>query len=1347
MPDVSALEKWSGKIAAADPTLSEVNYGLTPEKSYGWLGSMESITADRIPEDYVAGASSTNWLYLPRNGVWRRRGGQTVQFDTLSGGASVTGLLTAASSDFPGKGRQVEEFLSESVTDGVPTISALVTKETVMSGLDDGWFANFWWRDQVNSANRTMCDEYSTSDVYPIPGNAQTYLVVPLWHGSGDGVITRGVSEFQRRLLLSGSRRFLKVGNWWYFPNLMGTPCRWNGGRAASAYTSLVVGNPILLGTGGGLNWGHSTLVLNNAASPTGTDLTWDDALNDRADSPYLFATGGPGNILSIWNLSTVDNSVASWTVRWRGLYDPVGDAPPSASHLLQWGLTRANGDIQYSNNVTPFGFTVTTSSMGDTMATFTYDLSFAVPYANGEPPNRLSMAVINSGAGLPAGTSVVVADVQVYPTGSSATTAYNRLIPTGPLPPTHAGTLSAGSLSTSSSQALERAPDADGTVNGWLNQASSGSNLYQSIDESTASDLDYIQGPAEGAVGASESCEIKFEDFNFQPADDSVILIKARIRDSSGPTGFCRVALYNGTYEIETFPIFTASDTVTLYTFQVSSAKIAQANADGQLWDDLRVQFTQTAILANFYMQVTWARIFYTPEVAGSWSGRDRFMYSVAYRFEDGSIWAPCTPRFPSTTLTSGYNIFTVDASNPTTRYDYVQWSNIPIGPHGTVGRILLRTTKVDATETGEDLKLNPFDLRIVQELYDNTTTTYRDYQADDFGLAEDSAGLFIRYDHIMPPRSRYIAGGDMRVVHTYGGRNPCAIIIAPVGRAADYDLNVLDTDSTAYSSQGSYMRVRFESDGTKFLDLVQSDGTTPDTVVSFGFSTYTTLQLLVDALNATTFAASTLQWRAQLCPGANPEAPTATSLTPTYREIGSIVTTSGSRNISKAAGGLSVVGVGTFVSGTGITAGSYITRIDSDTQLQLNQNATASGTVELTFYASLGDAPSSGALGWQRVIANSLPGFIYHAESYLDDDPIDKSGVWMTVATPGSSRSAANLWSGKTANFFKPPVSAGISTGGASVDQGFVLPFSDGVYALKNTVNTSSGIDEDYKLIALNEHEGCCAWQTVCRGAGFVPYLKGTGLYAADLDREILLSEAIYQHAPATGGLSYEIPLSIAATGKDDDTAYAIAAVMRGAIWLNYRVSGDTRPSRQYCYDFSTGKDASGLKALLRPNGEPWGWSVPLVRPFTAMGTGRRSDGLHLYGWNDANAGTGIGRIDEFETGETDNGTAISATLLTPWLKADDGWRLSAQEIWIQHKAPAGATVLLDYHRSYSDVTSTLTPSTTPGIVLREIKHLPQAARTVTAACYLGYRQTAGSAAELRSLTPRIRRVQSYT
>jgi hypothetical protein len=576
----------------------------------------------------------------------------------------------------------------------------------------------------------------------------------------------------------------------------------------------------------------------------------------------------------------------------------------------------------------------------------------------------------------------------------------------------------------------------------------------------------------------------------------------------------------------------------------------------------------------------------------------------------------------------------------------------------------------------------------------------------------------------------------------------------LAPVSVTTLYDLNVADTVASAYSNPSSYYRIT-----TTGLDLVRDSGS-GTSIRSFLFATYTTLEALVDAINSTSFTdtnwsdpTKATQWRAQVLPGVNPQVACATALCPTSRSITSVVTTISTTSITKAGGGLSAIPVGAFVTGTGITDGTYVTAIVSDTALTLSANATASGTVTLTFVAGTGDsitgATHSTYEGYVRVISNALPGFLYFNKTYLSQFPIEKDAIWMTVGNPESVKSAANCFSGAGPNKHKPDRDVGQSMGIAGIENGFVTPFRLNRAVISNTRDMGTGLDKDYHLF-ISDDSGCCG--PIVQGNNMCFVCVPEGWIAKDLSGERLISGAIYKHPTSdattgTGDFSYEMPLAIGAAAADTDTLFMYAAVLRSALWVNYRSSG-ALPNRQVVYDFSSADAPSGIASVLHKDGSPFGWSNPLTRAFSCMAEGHRADGAHLYGWNDANAGsTGDGRIDEFETTDTDNGTAIAASLTTGWFRFGVG-KLSAQEIWLEHVTPAGAVVALKFHRSYQDDAYPMTPTAGSGLVVtREPKYLPLPARAPTAACFLEWDQTSGGASEVRILELHAKDLPSYT
>jgi hypothetical protein len=184
---------------------------------------------------------------------------------------------------------------------------------------------------------------------------------------------------------------------------------------------AIVPSTPIYLGLSGPGNDMFNSVygAAINPEAPTGTDLLWYQQINTEDNSDWIFGTGADGG-RSRWTLTdTIDSSINQWTIRFSALYDPVGDAPPAASHLLQFGLTDSSGDIQYYN------YTVTTSTLGSSFEIHTVDLDFSPPFGSGDPyPNSLQINVITGGAGLPAGTSIQIAWVEIYPTATGLTTS-----------------------------------------------------------------------------------------------------------------------------------------------------------------------------------------------------------------------------------------------------------------------------------------------------------------------------------------------------------------------------------------------------------------------------------------------------------------------------------------------------------------------------------------------------------------------------------------------------------------------------------------------------------------------------------------------------------------------------------------------------------------------------------------------------------------------------------------------------------------------------------------------------------------------------------------------------------
>jgi hypothetical protein len=126
--------------------------------------------------------------------------------------------------------------------------------------------------------------------------------------------------------------------------------------------------------------------------------------------------------------------------------------------------------------------------------------------------------------------------------------------------------------------------------------------------------------------------------------------------------------------------------------------------------------------------------------------------------------------------------------------------------------------------------------------------------------------------------------------------------------------------------------------------------------------------------------------------------------------------------------------------------------------------------------------------------------------------------------------------------------------------------------------------------------------------------------------------------------------------------------AMVEGGSLWVSFRVSGDTAPSRRMRYDFSANHRSSGLHEVLAPDGRPFPWSPPHVyaspRSCGVMGWIEDAGGAQLFCANDLDAD---GQIERFNNGNTDGGVDIASQAWGP-LDLCDTMRLKqAMKFWL--------------------------------------------------------------------------------
>ena len=241
------------------------------------------------------------------------------------------------------------------------------------------------------------------------------------------------------------------------------------------------------------------------------------------------------------------------------------------------------------------------------------------------------------------------------------------------------------------------------------------------------------------------------------------------------------------------------------------------------------------------------------------TWVDGDTFYVSCVFQFEDGSFSAPFIPRPVNATLTSGLGLVTVGTIGGSNKYAVLTFRSVPIGPHGTIARIMVRTPKQNRTAAGDTITVSPLDLRVMGVLRNNTQSVFLAYDGDDDSLIEDSD--VVRYDHVMPRRARYIGTGDQRVILSYTLPNTAAIELSLCNLNAaatdNMDVNVPDTDAAPYNDLEAHL-VRITSSQ---LELHYNPAAAPNfggggNAVAFTFATYDTIGKLVDAINATSTA-----------------------------------------------------------------------------------------------------------------------------------------------------------------------------------------------------------------------------------------------------------------------------------------------------------------------------------------------------------------------------------------------------------------------------------------------------------------------------------------------------------
>lgn len=638
---------------------------------------------------------------------------------------------------------------------------------------------------------------------------------------------------------------------------------------------------------------------------------------------------------------------------------------------------------------------------------------------------------------------------------------------------------------------------------------------------------------------------------------------------------------------------------------------------------------------------------------VAGSsWSKGDTFFVSCLYKFKDGSYSMPFLPRPVSATLTGGLGAVQVGgAPDGTTKYQYITWSNIPIGPEGVVARYLLRTPKYNTSPaTGVFPAL--LDLRIAAIIPNNTQTSWNDYNGTDTTLVNDP--LIVRFDHVWARPGRHTWQADHRIFVGNTKICPAAIVLAP-------NLNVADTSASISTDNYEFTMSGTTTAGNIVLKKNNSAGTTISTA---GL----TIQDFVDNINATTSGGSGGAWVAALVPGSDPSA-AATNLLPT---------------------------------------GSC------DTADQANA-----------------------ATGRVRAYALSYPAISYFNYTYaVTNNPETPGRFWFTIGGPGSAPYAGDAFA--ALNNRTAPTGWGRVMGGGALGNGCIIPFSNAIALFINRKGGKSGLDEDYRLEVVNENRGCIADGTVIHGNGWVGYMTAAGFTVTDGEREVVISQDVWNSATQTGEWAYEIAQSQREVLYDVELSYMNAAIMNNQIHITYRSSGGTvggKPDLKLVYDFSQSAQAFGLNQVLRPDGTPWGWSTPLtMNPGGFPGYSvmrevldRDSGAIQIAFMDTASVGFGVGaavRIDSNSAGDLAGVIPISSLCYGAMDFGETLKKKRASKVTVVHKTQAvGGLLKVATNKNRVGQQSLTLPTTSGDPFGRSVVRLPQSVLGAAEVIEVGY------------------------
>lgn len=644
------------------------------------------------------------------------------------------------------------------------------------------------------------------------------------------------------------------------------------------------------------------------------------------------------------------------------------------------------------------------------------------------------------------------------------------------------------------------------------------------------------------------------------------------------------------------------------------------------------------------------------------NWKDGQAFYYSVVFQFEDGSYSMPFIPRPVSTALTNGLGFKIVGTPSGGAFYENIVWSNIPIGPEGTIARILLRSPSQVLTSTQDVLTCDPSALWVCGIIRNNTQKSYTDTLGDDQGLFEDDN--IVRTDHTWPRPSRYAFTLEQRVGTGYMADMTASIIIAPLSSSAgvDYAWNCADTGPTGGWGADPFI---LQNDGTtlRFGYVSGAPGTIAATSNAITLANKT-VQQVVDEINATTSASTGARWVAATVPGSDPNSD-AVNLCQTTWAVTGCVSTVGSLSVI-TGGDFSSIPVGAKV---GIDAGGKIasgvqvySKVDANTITLSAPASAANAARQITFYCDTGDesclsgaAHTASGYGWMRSFSPSFP-VVLHLKKSTQRTQYDKTLMQFTIGSPGSLAVGTSTAPGAfvVGNRRSPSFKANALMGVVDLLDRAIVYYDTGTAVFKNIRAGGTGDDFDYRLVKLNTSRGTIAWNSICAGDGFGVDFTQNGIRVTDGAGERIISNAIWNPSTKIGEFDYEVTQGVKAVSKDDDSSHISISVVNSVLHVCYGSAATSYIggcNRRIKYDYTPGADSSGIAAVVKGDGEPYGWSSPFYQSSSLVFSCGASDGIHIYAVDEDNVSTststGYGIIREVESPsvDTDDSTLVPA------------------------------------------------------------------------------------------------------